>query len=68
MQHPSQEHWDVSLKVVRYLKGNPRQGILLHNDYNLQLYAWCDLDWASCPLTRRSLTSWFFLLGNLLIS
>nr|KYP76764.1 Copia protein [Cajanus cajan] len=68
MQHPRQEHWDAALRVVRYLKGNPGQGILLHANCDLQLYAWCDSDWASCPLTRRSLTGWFILLGNSPIS
>jgi len=68
MQHPHQEHWEAALRIVRYLKGNPGQGILLRADCDLQLYAWCDSDWASCPLTRRSITGWFVLLGNSPIS
>ena len=56
MQQPKAAHWDAALKVVRYLKGNPRQGIFLCSDSDLQLYGWCDSDWAGCPLTRRSLT------------
>jgi hypothetical protein len=68
MQHPRQERWEVALRIVRYLKGNPGQLILLHADCDLQLYAWCDSDWASCPLTRCSITGWFVLLGNSPIS
>ena len=68
MQDLRQEHWDTALCVVRYLKGNHGQGILLRANCDLQLYAWCDSDWASCPLTRRSLTGWFILLGNSPIS
>lgn len=30
MQHPRQEHWDAALRVIRFLKGTPGQGILLH--------------------------------------
>lgn len=63
MQQPREEHWQAALRVVRYLKGQPGQGILLRRDNDLRLYAWCDSDWASCPLTRRSLTGWFILLG-----
>jgi len=63
MQQLRKEHWDATLRVVRYLKGNPGQGILLRKDCDLRLYAWCDSDWAGCPLTRRSLNGWFVSLG-----
>lgn len=49
--------------MVRYLKKNPGQGILLRSDSALQLEGWCDSDWASCLLSRRSLSGWFVLLG-----
>jgi len=64
MQQPREKHWQAALRVVRYLKGQPGQGILLHRDNVLTLNGWCDSDWASCPLTRRSITGWFILLGN----
>lgn len=38
MQKPVQEHWDATLRILRYLKGNPSQGILLQDDCDLQLY------------------------------
>lgn len=63
MQCPREEHWEAALRVVRYLKKCPGQGILLRSDSSLHLEGWCDSDWASCPLTRRSLTGWFVLLG-----
>ncbi|KAL6557358.1 hypothetical protein OROMI_017708 [Orobanche minor] len=68
MQEPRQEHWDAALRVVRYLKGTPGQGILLSADCDLSLQGWCDSDWASCPLTRRSLTGWLVFLGQSPIS
>ena len=39
IQRLEQEHWDAALRVVRYLKANPCQGILLIAHYDLQLYA-----------------------------
>ncbi|KAL5722299.1 hypothetical protein ACHQM5_005837 [Ranunculus cassubicifolius] len=68
LQNPRQEHWDAALRVVRYLKGCPGQGILLRADSDLSVSGWCDSDWASCPLTRRSLTGWFVSLGHSPIS
>ncbi|GAA0183289.1 hypothetical protein LIER_30725 [Lithospermum erythrorhizon] len=35
---------------------------------DLSLTSWCDSNWASCPLTRRSLTFWVILLGGSLVS
>lgn len=55
-------------RVLRYLKGSPGQGILLKSDSTLQLYAFCDADWAACPSTRRSLTAYFVHLGTSPIS
>ena len=64
MQNTRSEHWQAALRVVRYLKGHPGQCILLPRENNLQLSGWCVSDWASCPLTRKSLTGWFIQLGT----
>lgn len=56
------------IRVVRYLKFNPGQGILLSRVSSLQLHGWCDSDWAACPLTRRSFTGYFVQLGETPIS
>lgn len=64
MQCPRAEHWEAALRVVRYLKGNPGQGIHLSSSCDMQLHGWCDADWAGCPLTRRSLTGWLVFLGD----
>ncbi|RVW83549.1 Retrovirus-related Pol polyprotein from transposon RE2 [Vitis vinifera] len=68
MQEPRIEHWEAALRVVRYLKGTPGQGILLHADSDLSLQGWCDSDWAACPVTRRSLSGWLVFLGQSPIS
>ncbi|KAL6316699.1 hypothetical protein AAG906_019630 [Vitis piasezkii] len=65
---PRIEHWEAALRVVRYLKGTPGQGILLRADSDLSLQGWCDSDWAACPVTRRSLSGWLVFLGQSPIS
>lgn len=62
MQKPTLDHWNATLWVVCFLKGHPGQGILLKTDADLQLTEWCDSDWASCPLSHRSLSSWIIFL------
>lgn len=62
MQEPRLDHWNAALRVVRYLKADPRQGILLRSDDDFQITGWCDSDWATCRLTCRSVTGYFVQL------
>ncbi|CAH9121069.1 unnamed protein product [Cuscuta epithymum] len=68
MHQPRQAHWDAVVRVLRYLKGHPGQGILLCSSSDLSLTGFCDSDWASCPITRRSVTGYLVLLGGSPIS
>ncbi|KAK2989169.1 hypothetical protein RJ640_014132 [Escallonia rubra] len=68
MQSPRSQHWDAALPVLRYLKAALGQGLFLPTNSPLQIYAFYDSDWASCPLTRRSVTGYFVSLGNSPIS
>ncbi|KAJ3684366.1 hypothetical protein LUZ61_013530 [Rhynchospora tenuis] len=68
MHAPLDVHYDAAIRVMRYLKGSPGQGILLRAESDLTLYGYCDSDWATCPLTRRSLTGYFVMLGGSPIS
>ena len=64
MKTPKIAHWEAALRLVRYLKGSPGQGVLLKSDTDLTLTIYCDADWSSCPLTRRSLSSFVVMLGG----
>ncbi|PRQ55225.1 putative RNA-directed DNA polymerase [Rosa chinensis] len=68
MHEPRLQHMTAALRVVRYLKSSPGQGLLLHANNPLNLKAFCDSDWAGCPITRRSTTSYCVFLGDSLIS
>ncbi|CAM8925259.1 unnamed protein product [Rhodiola kirilowii] len=68
MQCPTEEHMRAALKLLRYIKNAPAQGILFSSESSLQLQAFCDADWAACPVTRRSITGHCVLLGSSIIS
>ncbi|GAA0177803.1 transmembrane signal receptor [Lithospermum erythrorhizon] len=68
LQEPREDHWNVELRALRYLKNSPGQGILLRADSDLRLSGWCDLEWTSCPVTRRSVIDWVVFLGDSLTS
>lgn len=64
LQKPRLRHWNAALRVVRYLKKGPGQGIFLSAHNDLTLSAYCDSDWAAFPITRRSLTGYVIMLGG----
>lgn len=68
LQHPRLNHWDAALRLVLYLKGAPGQGVFLSADSDLHITAFCDSDWAACPLTRQSLTGYVVMLGGSIVS
>ncbi|XP_052478787.1 uncharacterized mitochondrial protein AtMg00810-like [Gossypium raimondii] len=68
MHKPKKITFGGCFRVVRYIKKNPGQCILLSATSKLQLIAFCDSDWASCPMSRRSVTGLYVKIGESLIS
>ena len=44
MQQSKQDHLAAIVRVVHYLKGNPRHDIFLSAHYDMKLYGYCDFD------------------------
>uniref|UniRef100_A0A3Q7HKI0 Reverse transcriptase Ty1/copia-type domain-containing protein n=1 Tax=Solanum lycopersicum TaxID=4081 RepID=A0A3Q7HKI0_SOLLC len=53
LQQPKRSHLDAALRVIRYLKKQHGQGLLLASDSDGQVTAFCDADWASCEVCDR---------------
>jgi hypothetical protein len=55
MHSPLQSHFDIGLRVLRYLKLAPGSGTgFSKNNSGFKVKAYSDYDWAKCPVTRRS--------------
>lgn len=56
MHAPKTSQLDAAIRVIKYIKKNPGQGILLQPSASVILTAYCDSDWVACPMTCRSVT------------
>ncbi|XP_016558370.1 uncharacterized mitochondrial protein AtMg00810-like [Capsicum annuum] len=68
LQAPKKSHMEAALRIVKYIKKQPGQGILLSSNYKNKVTAFCDADWAACPNTRRSVTGFMIKFGESLVS
>ncbi|OMO51543.1 hypothetical protein CCACVL1_29719 [Corchorus capsularis] len=68
MHSPTVGHFQLVKRILRYVKGTSDHGLHLLKDSSLDLYGFSDADWASCSLTRRSVTGYAIFLGSNLIS
>ena len=55
---------NAASRIVRYLKKDPGQGVLLYSKDNFDISAYCDVDWVACRNTRQSVTGYVVNLGD----
>ncbi|XP_028767348.1 uncharacterized protein LOC114725062 [Neltuma alba] len=67
MQSPTRSHMAAAKGIVRYLKGSVGLGIFLSSEGEPEFTCYCDSDWASCGITRRSVIGYLLKFGGSLV-
>ena len=70
LQSPYDGHWDAAVRILRYVKGTPSQGVLkqYENKGHTQIVGYSDADWAGSPTNRHSTSGYCMFIGDNLIS
>ncbi|RVW41993.1 Retrovirus-related Pol polyprotein from transposon TNT 1-94 [Vitis vinifera] len=68
LQSPCDSHWDAVIRILRYIKSTPGQGVLYQNRGHTQVVGYTDADWAGSPTDRRSTSGYCVFIGGNLIS
>ena len=68
MHAPRQQHFDAIYRILRYLKGSPRRGLLFKGHGHLQVEAFIDVDWVGSVVDRRSTSGYYTFVGGNLVT
>jgi hypothetical protein len=68
MHDPRESHLTAKKRILRYLRGMPDYKLFLRSSRSTDLVVYTDTDWAGCPDTRRSTSSYAVFLGDNLVS
>ena len=68
MEKPKEAHWQAAKRILRYVKGTKRFGILYIASENSELVGYTDSDWAGSVDDRKSTSGYVFHMGSRAIS
>ena len=68
LSFPCQEHMDVVIRILRYIKCAPGKGLVYEDKGHTQIVGYSDADWVGSPIDRRSTSGYCVLVGGNLIS
>lgn len=68
MHAPRSSHFQLPKCILSYLKGTSHYGLWFYKSSSAELVAYSDADWAGCPDTRKSTSSFCVFLGSNLVS
>lgn len=68
LQFPTDAHMHAAIRILKYIKGSPGQGLFYSANNDICINAFADADWGTCTDTRRSISGLCVYIGTSLIS
>ncbi|XP_057981076.1 uncharacterized mitochondrial protein AtMg00810-like [Malania oleifera] len=68
LDNPRMPHLEVAMRILRYLKSAPRQGLFFPYSSKVHIKAFSDSNWVSCLDTRRSISGYCIFFRDSLVS
>ncbi|XP_019174040.1 PREDICTED: uncharacterized protein LOC109169616 [Ipomoea nil] len=68
MHSPTNDHWGLVKRVLRYIRGTLDYGLRLFVSGSSVIHAYSNSDWAGCPLDRKSTGGYAVFLRTNLVS
>ncbi|XP_044575190.1 secreted RxLR effector protein 161-like [Cotesia glomerata] len=66
-EHPNEEHWGAAKRVLRYLKGTSKLGLVYQQPIG-KIVGYTDADWGNDLTNSKSYTGYVFILEGAAIS
>ncbi|GAA0152880.1 transmembrane signal receptor [Lithospermum erythrorhizon] len=68
MHAPTSVHMIAAKRILRYLSSTKSHGVVLRASPSVNLRVYSDSDWAGCPVSRRSTSSYCIFFGDKLLT
>ncbi|CAN6677420.1 unnamed protein product [Malus baccata var. baccata] len=68
MHDPGEQHMNVVMRILRYLKGSPSKRIFFKKNNHFSVKGYTDADWAGSIDDRRSTSGYFTFVGGNLVT
>ena len=68
MHCPSEEHMEVVIQILRYLKPSPGKGLMFSKNDHVRVDGYTDVDWAGNISDRKSMSGYFTFVGGNLVT
>jgi hypothetical protein len=64
MHAPTESHLNLVKQILWYIKGTIHHGLHISRSHSSELIIYSDVDWVSCPDTRRSTSGYCAYFGG----